>query len=115
MAERKQLEHNDVTHAKENTLIEQNAFCLNTAKKKSLITEQNSNSHNNTKLIAITTRNNPNRNTFDIEIKKRKRAPNKKLLQMVIQHSPVTNLSPNKQLRDYSTQTDLESNKGKRN
>ena len=115
LAERKQLEHNDVTHAKENTLIEQHAFCLNTAKNKSLITEQNSNSHNNTKLIAITTRNHPNRNTFDIKIKKRKRAPNKKLLQMDIQHSPVTNLSPNKQLRDNSTQTDLESNKGKGN
>ena len=32
LAERKQLEHNDVTHAKENTLIEQHAFCLNTTK-----------------------------------------------------------------------------------
>ena len=67
-AERKQLEHNDVTHAKENTLNEQHAFCLNTAKNKSHLTQQNFNPFNNTQLIAITTRNNPNRNTFDIKI-----------------------------------------------
>ena len=113
LAERKQLEHNDVTHAKENTLIEQHAFCINTAKNKSLITEQNSNLHNNTKLIAITTRNNPNRNTFEIKIKKRKGAPNKKLLQMKPQHPPTTDLSPNKELRDNSTQSDAETNNGK--
>ena len=76
--ERKQIEQNDVTHDKEKTKSEQNAFCLNTAKNKSLLTAQNFNSLNNTKLIAFTTRNNPNRNTFVIEIKKRKRAPNKK-------------------------------------
>ena len=114
LAERKQLEQNDDTHAKENTLIEQHAFCLNTAKNKSLITEQNSNTHNNTKLIALTTRCNPNRITFEIKIKKRKRAPNKKLLQMEPQNPPITDLSPNKELRDNSTQTDAESNKGKR-
>ena len=111
LVERKQLEYNDVTHAKENTLSEQHVFCLNTAKNKLRIIEQNSNSLN-TKLIAITTRNNPNKNTFDIEIRKTKRAQNKKLLQMDLQPA-VTNLSPNKQLRDNSTQTDLESNKGK--
>ena len=111
LAESKQLEYNDVTHAKENTLSEQHAFCLNTAKNKLRSIEQNSNSLN-TKLIAITTRNNPNKNTFDIEIRKTKRAPNKKLLQMDLQPA-VTNLSPNKKLRDNSTQTDLESNKGK--
>ena len=88
LAERKQLEHNDVTHAKENTLIEQHAFFLNTAKKKSLITEQNSNTHNNTKLIPITTRNNPKRNTFEIKIKKRKRAPKKKIIPNGTTESP---------------------------
>ena len=73
--------------------------------------EQNLNSHNS-KLIAFTTRNNPNKNTFDIEIRKRKRAPNKKLLQMNPQ-TTITNLSPNKQLPDSSTQTEAGSNKGK--
>ena len=87
-AERKQLEHNDVTHTKGNTLNEQHAFCLNTAKNKSHFTKQNFNSFNNTQLVAITTRNNPNRNSFDNKIKKRKRAPNKKLLQMDNHHSP---------------------------
>ena len=91
LAERKQLEHNDVTHAKANTLNEQHAFCLNTAKNKLHSIEQNLNSHNS-KLIAITTRNNPNKNTFDIEIRKRKRAPNKKLLQMNSQIT-ITNIS----------------------
>ena len=32
---------------------------------------------------------------------------------MESQKSPTTNLSPNKELRDNSTQTDAESNKGK--
>ena len=112
-AERKQLEHSDVTHAKENTLNEQHAFCLNIAKNKSHLTERNFNSINHTQLIAITTRNNPNRYTFDIKNKKRKRDPNKKILQMDTHHSPDNQLSPTKQLRDNSTQTDADSNKGK--
>ena len=87
--ERKQIEQNDVTHDKEHTQSEQHSFCLNTAKSKSPLTAQNFNSLNNTQLIAITTRNNPNRNTFDIEIKKRKRAPNKKMSKTEIHPSPL--------------------------
>ena len=54
-AESKQLEHNDVTYAKENTLNEQHTFCLNTAKNRSHLTEQNFNSFKNTQLFAIST------------------------------------------------------------
>ena len=57
-------------------------------------------------LIAITTRSNPKINTFDIPIKKRYRAPNKKNLTMEIQ-------PPNKTTCDTSTQTDPDSNKSK--
>ena len=110
-AERKQLERNDVTHAKANTLNEQHAFCLNTAKNKLHSIEQKLISHKS-KFIANTTRNNPNKNTFDIEIRKRKRAPNKKLLQMNPQ-TTITNLSPNKQVSGKSTHTEVGSNKGK--
>ena len=111
--ERKQTEQNDVTHDKENTQREQHAFCFNAAKSKLPLTAQNFNSLNNTQLIAITTRNNPYRNTFDIEIKKRKRAPNKKISKMDIHCSPDNYSSPDKQSRYIITQTDLDSNKGK--
>ena len=110
-AERMHLEHNDVTHAKANKTTEQHAFCLNTDKNKLLSIDQNSDS-NNSKFIEITTRNNSNKNSFDIEITKRKRAPNKKLLQMNPQVE-TTNPSPSKQLCDNSTQTEIQSNKGK--
>ena len=70
------------------TLNEQHALCLNTDKNNLLLPDQYFNSINSTQLIAITTRRNPNRNTFDIEIKKRKRAPNKKLSKMDTHSSP---------------------------
>ena len=38
--ERKQLEHNDVTHAKENTVNEQHALCPNTVKNKSQLSDK---------------------------------------------------------------------------
>ena len=60
----------------------------------------------NQKFIAITTRARPKLNTFDLPIKKRFRGPNKK-------KSPMETHSPNKNLCDSSTQTDIESNKGK--
>ena len=102
--ERKQIEQSDVTHVKENSQKEQHALCLNNNKRESTITAQNFNSFSDTHLFAMTTRNNPNKN---------KRAPNKKIFKMDIHSSPDNNTSPDKQSRDISTQTDLESNKGK--
>ena len=58
------------------------------------------------KLIAITTRARPKLNTFEIPINKRFRGPNKNKTPMEIQ-------IPNKIVRDNSTQTDIDSNKGK--
>ena len=100
-----QNERNDVKHAKENTHTKDNAFCQSKSKSKSLL------SHSpltriKPKLIAITTRARPKLNTFEIPINKRFRGPNKNKTPMEIQ-------VPNKNVRDNSTQTDIESNKGK--
>ena len=105
--EREQIEQNDVTHDKQNTRSKEHAFCLNTLKNKLTLTTPNFASFEKPQLMAITTRQNPYRNTFEIQIKKRKRAPNKKVFNMDIQSSP------DKQPRDISTQTDIDSNKGK--
>ena len=60
----------------------------------------------NSKLTAITTQKNPSKETFQIPIKKRFRASNKKLQ---IEHS----IPSTKTLTNSSTQTDYISNKGK--
>ena len=73
-----QNERNDATHTIHNTHREEHIFWLNLLKNKSLRTNQNFIPNNNSKLIAITTRQNRNRDTFDIQIKKRKRPPTKK-------------------------------------
>ena len=78
LLESKQIEQNDVTHDKQNTRSKEHAFCLYTLKNKLPLTAQNFVSLVNPQLIAITARQNPNRNTFEIQIKKRKRGPNKK-------------------------------------
>ena len=100
-----QNERNDVTHTKENTHTKESAFCHIKSKTKSpfshsLLTKIKP------KIIAITTRARPKLNTFEIPIKKRFRGPNKK-------NSPMEIQTPNKNSRDNSTQTDIESNKGK--
>ena len=105
--ERKQIEEKDFTHDKQNTLSKEHDFCLNTLKNKLPLTAQNFASFENPQLIAITARQNLSINTFEIQIKKRKRAPNKKVSSMDIQSSK------DKQSRDISTQTGIESNKVK--
>ena len=100
-----QNERNDVNHAKENTHTKENAFCHSNSKSKSLL------SHSlltriKPKLIAITTRARPKLNTFQIPINTRFRGPNKIKTPMEIE-------IPNKNVRDNSTQTDIDSNKGK--
>ena len=100
-----QNERNDVTHTKQKTHTIECAFCLSNLKNKLPRSFQNSKPQNISAVIAITTRQSPNKDTFDVQIKKRKRAPNKKNSQLDIN-------SPSKILRDNSTQTDPDSSKG---
>ena len=99
-----QNERNDVTHTKENTHTKESAFCHNYSRNKLLHSSHSSISQIKPKLIANTTRTRPKLNTFDIPIKKRFRAPNKK-------NSPMETQNSSKTMCDISTQTDPDSNK----
>ena len=101
-----QNERNDVTNTKENTHSKESAFCHINSRNKLILSSHSLLSRIKPKLIAITTRACPKLNTVDIPIKKRFRAPNKNNSPMVIQN-------PSKIMRDTSTQTDPDSNKGK--
>ena len=101
-----QNERNDVTHTKENTHTKESAFCHTNSRNKLLHSSHSLLSRIKPILIAITTRARPKLNIFDIPIKKRFRAPNKN-------NSPMETQNSNKTMRDISTQTDPDSNKGK--
>ena len=101
-----QNERNDVTHTKENTNTEESAFCHINSRNKLLLSSHYLLSRIKPKLIANTIRNRPKSNTFDILIKKCFRAPNKN-------NSPMKTQNPSKTMRDTSTQTYPDSNKGK--
>ena len=112
-ADKKQVNYNDVIIPLQKHGERKNASCLKQHRNQSLCLTTNSLSFAysnlnsfNSKLIAITTQKNPLKETFQIPIKKRFRAPNKKL--QMEQSIPSTKL-----LINLSTQTDYISNKGK--
>ena len=94
-----QNEQNDITQTKQYTLTKEHVFCVNSLSIKSPYLTQNFTPKGDWKLIP--------KNTFGRQIKKRKRAPNKKATKVELQNSP------NKVSRDISTQTDFYSNNGK--
>ena len=76
------LDENDVINPKHTSNKTNNAFCLNTLTNQSHINSHSLNPNSNFKLlnkniVGITTRRNPNKDTFNIPIKRRFRAPKK--------------------------------------
>ena len=113
IADKKLVNSNDVINPLQNNSERNNAFCLKQLRNQSLYTSSIALSHinpnsnlSNSKLIAITTRKNPLKETFQVPIKKRFRAPNKKPQMEQSTSTPKT-------LINSSTQTDYTSNKGK--
>ena len=113
IADKKLVNSNDVINPLQNNSERNNAFCLKQLRNQSLYTSSIAFSHinpnsnlSNSKLIAITARKNPLKETFQVPIKKRFRAPNQKLQMEQSTSTPKT-------LINSSTQTDYTSNKGK--
>ena len=113
IADKKLVNSNDVINPLQNNSEQNNAFCLKQLRNQSLYTSSIAFSHINpnsnlskSKIIATTTRKNPLKETFQVSIKKRFRAPNKKLQMEQSTSTPKT-------LINSSTQTDYTSNKGK--
>ena len=113
IADKKLVNSNHVINALQNNSERNNAFCLKQLRNQSLYTSSIAFSHinpnsnlSNSKLIAITTQKNPLKETFQVPIKKRFRAPNQKL-QM------EQSTSTHKTSINSSTQADYTSNKGK--
>ena len=106
---------NDVTSPKQNNNTAPNAFCLNSIENKlhsdsTYINPPNLNKTtltDCTNLVAITTRQNPLRDTFNVPIRKRNRAPNKR------NNPQVENPYSFKTFKTSSTQTEFTTNKGK--
>ena len=106
---------NDVINPKRVSSKTNNASCLNTRTIQSNIISQfpiskSTNSEIKNKplkenVIGITTRRNPTKEIFNIPIKRRHRATNKKL--------QMDQPSNSKSFTNFSTQTDYNSNKGK--
>ena len=67
-------------HAKEITQGTERSFCLSKLNNKSLHSLHSS-SQNKSQFMAIRKRQNPKKNIFDVEIKKRKRHPTKRVSQ----------------------------------
>ena len=105
----------DVTCSKQNKNTAPNAFCLNSIENKlysdsTYIISPNPNKTlltDCTNLVAITTRQNPLRDTFNVPIRKRNRAPNKQ------NHPQMENSDSFKTFKTSSTQTEYTTNKGK--
>ena len=113
IADKKLVNSNDVINPLQNNSERNNAFSLQQLRNQSLYTSSIAHSHinpnsnlSNSKLIAITTRKNPLKENFQVPIKKRFRAPNKKLQMEQSTSTPKT-------LINSSTQTYYTSNKGK--
>ena len=106
------LDENDVINPKHTSNKTNNAFCLNTLTNQSHINSHSLNPNSKFKLlnkniVGITTRRNPNKDTFNIPIKGRFRAPNK------IKNPQMEQPSSSKKFTSCSTQTEFNSNKGK--
>ena len=107
----KQVE-NDVINPKHTSNKTNNAFCLNTLTNQSHINSHSLNSNSifkliNKNIVGITTRRNPKKDTFNIPIKRRFRAPNKTT------NPQMEQPSNSKTFTSSSTQTEINSNKGK--
>ena len=106
------LDENDVINPKHTSNKTNNAFCLNTLTNQSHINSHSLTPNSNFKLInknivGITTRRNPNKDTFNIPIKRRFRAPYKTT------NPHMEQPSNSKTFTSCSTQTEFNSNKGK--
>ena len=108
-----ELAKNDVINPKHTSNKTNNArFCHNTLTNQSHINSHSLNPNSNFKLlnkniVGITTRRNPNKDTFNIPIKRRFRATNK------IKNPQVEQPSHSETFTSCSTQTEFSSNKGK--